>query len=81
MDLFDITDEEIKQLKTIVTEGEAEERDRKRHRKYADRTTYLEIAEQRRIEARLRRARGESLRQIAEALGVSHEGVRKMLKD
>ena len=46
-----------------------------------DRATYLETAEQRRVEARLRRAKGESLRQIAEVLGVSHEGVRKMLKD
>ena len=81
MELFAITDEEGKQLKTIITDEEAVERHRERNRKQIDRATYLETAEQRRVEARLRRAKGESLRQIAEALGVSHEGVRKMLKD
>ena len=79
--LFDVQETEIPHLKTIITVQEAAERDRKRHRKTMDRATYLETAEARRVEARLRRAKGESLRQIAQALGVSHEGVRKMLKD
>jgi hypothetical protein len=85
LDLFDITDKEIKQLKTIVTEEEAEERHRKRERVRRknsgtmDRVTYLETAEQRRVEARLRRARGESLRQIAEALEVSIDAVKTYL--
>ncbi len=79
--LFDIEEAETPHLKTIITAAEAAERDRRRHRKTMDRATYLETAEQRRAEARLRRARGESLRQIAMAMGVSHEGVRKMLKD
>src|SRR5512147_2459380 len=37
MGLFDITDEEVKRLKTIVTKEEAAERDRQRHRKHTDR--------------------------------------------
>ena len=60
--------------------AEAAERHRQRNRKAMDRAAYLETAEQRRVEARLRRAKGESLRQIAMALGVSHEAIRKMLK-
>ena len=76
MGLFNITDEEVKRLKTIVTKEEAAQRDRQRHRKHTDRATYLETAEQRRVEARLRRARGESLRQIAESLGVSLDTVK-----
>jgi len=79
--LFDVQEAEIPHLKTIITVGEAAERHRQRNRKAVDRATYLETAEARRVEARLRRAKGESLRQIAQALGVSHEGVRKMLKD
>ena len=81
MELFDITDEEVGKLKTIITKEEAAERDRQRHRKHSDRATYLETAEQRRVEARLRRAKGESLRQIAKALGVTHPAVIAMLKD
>ena len=86
MELFDITDDEVTRLKTIITKEEAQarhaEREHLRRQRSGamDRATYLETAEHRRVEAQLRRARGESLRQIAEALGVSHEGVRKMLK-
>ncbi len=79
-ELFEIQDAETPHLKTIISAAEAAERDRQRHRKSMDRATYLETAEQRRVEARLRRAKGESLREIALALGVSHEGVRQMLK-
>ncbi len=86
-ELFDIQEAETPHLKTIITPGEAQARhaEKERLRRQCsgatDRATYLETAEQRRVEARLRRARGESLRQIATALGVSHEGVRRMLKD
>jgi hypothetical protein len=82
MGLFDITDEEIKQLKTIVTEGEAVERDRKRHRKYADRVTYLdtikEAAEQRRAQARLLRAKGLSWSEVGKELGISPDAARML---
>lgn len=80
-ELFEIQDAETPHLKTIISAAEAAERHRQRNRKAADRATYLETAEQRRVEARLRRAKGESLREIALALGVSHEGVRQMLKE
>ena len=90
MGLFDITDEEVGKLKTIISKEEATKRHRERNRLSGcqkrrelgavDRATYLETAEQRRVEARLRRSRGESLRQIAEALGVTHQAVIAMLK-
>jgi len=85
MGLFDITGEEVRRLKTIVTPEEAAERDAERHRHKrrevgaVDRAVYLETAEQRRVEARLRRAKGESLRQIAEALEVSLDTVKTYL--
>lgn len=81
MELFDITGEEEKKLETIISKEEAAERHRERNRKQMDRATYLGIAEQHRVEARLRRAKGESLRQIAEALGVTHPAVIAMLRD
>ena len=84
--LFDVQDDEMKALKTIITPEEARNRDaeRKQQRRQkggsARRDSYLETAEQRRVEAQLRRGKGESLRQIAAVLGVSPEAVRKMLK-
>ena len=74
MGLFDITDDEVKRLKTIITKEEAQARHvereylRRQRSGAMDRGTYLETAEQRRIEARLRRAKGESLRQIAKEM-------------
>jgi hypothetical protein len=83
MGLFDITDEEVKRLKTIVTKEEAAERDRQRHRKHGDRATYLETiketAEQRRAQARLLRARGLSIRDIAVEMEVSKSQVHRYL--
>ena len=84
-ELFDITDVETPHLKTIISPAEAAERDAGRKREQRQRSgamnraTYLETAEQRRVEARLRRARGESLRQIAETLGVSVDTVKGYL--
>jgi DNA-directed RNA polymerase specialized sigma24 family protein len=70
MGLFDVTDEEVRQLKTIVTKEEAAERHRERNRKQMDRASYLETAEQRRAQARLLRAKGLSIRQIAKEMGL-----------
>jgi hypothetical protein len=91
MELFAITDKEVSRLKTIISKEEAVRRhrerarlrDRQRRRELGavDRATYLETAEQRRVEAKLRRAKGESLRQIADALGVTHQAVIAMLRD
>jgi DNA-binding CsgD family transcriptional regulator len=78
-ELFEIQDAETPYLKTIITAVEAAERHRERNRKAVDRATYLETAEQRRVEARLRRAKGESLQQIADALGVSLDTVKSYL--
>lgn len=79
--LFDVQDDEMKELKTIITPEEAAERHRERNREAEDRATYLRTAKQRRVEAQSRREKGESLRQIAAVLGVSPEAVRKMLKE
>lgn len=79
--LFDVQDDEMKALKTIITPEEAAERHRERNREAEDRATYLRTAKQRRVEAQSRREKGESLRQIAAVLGVSPEAVRKMLKE
>ena len=84
-ELFDIQEAETPHLKTIITAGEAAERDagRKREQRQRsgamDRATYLETAEQRRVQARLLRAGGMPLRQIAETLGVSLDTVKGYL--
>jgi len=87
IDLLKITRDEERVLKTIISKGEAKERDAERKRQYraahgaTDRDTYLEGAEQRRIEAILRRAKGESVATIAEALGVTRMTVHRYLAD
>ena len=88
MGLFDITDEEVKRLKTIVTKEEAAERDAERHcqkrRKSGavDWAAYLEAiketAEQRRAQARLLRAKGLSWREVGENMGITPEAARKL---
>jgi hypothetical protein len=79
MELFAITEEEVKQLKTIITKEEAAERHRERNRKQMDRATYLETAEQRRAQARLLRAKGLSIREIAIEMGTSKRQVYRYL--
>jgi hypothetical protein len=81
MELFAITDEEVKRLKTIITKEEAAERDAERHRQRRrelgsmNRATYLEAvretAEQRRAQARLLRARGLTWTEVGKEMGVS----------
>jgi len=83
--LFDIIEDELKQLRTIVTEEEAEERHRQREQERrkesgsVERQTYLETAEQRRAQARLLRAKGLSIRIIAEEMGISKSQVHRYL--
>lgn len=79
--LFSITDDEQRQLKTIISGVMAAERRRKRDRKRdearrraagaVDRETYLEGAQERRMAAQALRAEGLSVRAIAARLGVS----------
>jgi hypothetical protein len=85
MELFDITDEEVRKLKTIVTKAEAGRRHRERNRLSGcqrrrelgsmDRATYLEAvketAEQRRAQARLLRAKGLSWKEVGREMGIS----------
>ncbi len=78
-ELFDIQEAESPHLKTIISAAEAAQRHRERNRKAVDRATYLETAEQRRAQARLLRAGGTPLGQIAETLGVSLDTVKGYL--
>jgi len=78
INLFRITDDEQRQLRTIISESIARERDRERHaarRRAAGAKAHG--TEQDRATARLMRAQGMSLRAIAAELGVSHEIVRR----
>ena len=80
--LFDVQEAEIPHLKTIITVGEAAERDRQRHRKAMDRATYLETvkesAEQRRVQARLLRARGLTWAEVGREMEISATAARKL---
>ena len=78
-ELFEIQEAEVAHLKTIITAQAATERDRQRKRKEVNRAIYLESAEQRRVEAQRRRAQGDSLQQIADALKVSLDTVKSYL--
>jgi hypothetical protein len=82
INLFSITEDELKHLRTIVTKAEAAERDRKRHRKNTNRVTYLETiketAEQRRAQARLLRAKGLSWSEVGKELGISPDAARML---
>ncbi|KAA3532581.1 replication protein, partial [Pseudomonas savastanoi] len=77
INLFGITTDEQRQLKTIISSEMARERDRKRHeirRRAAgvrDRETYLEAANAKLVKAQALRAEGLSVRAIAKQMGVS----------
>ncbi len=84
--LFRITDDEQRQLRTLISRDMALERDRERHKARrraagaVDRETYLEAAQERRRAAQALRAEGLSMRGIAERLGVSVGAVAGYLK-
>jgi hypothetical protein len=77
--LFDVQDDEMKALKTIITPEEAAERHRERNRKI-DRAAYLETAEQRQAYARMLRAKGLSIRDISAEIGVSKSQIHRYLR-
>jgi hypothetical protein len=89
MELFAITEEESKRLRTIITREEAAERtivrDRlRRHQKRrelgaVDRATYLETAEQRRAQARLLRAKGLTWAEVGKEMEISATAARKLV--
>lgn len=82
VDWLQITGDEEHQLQTIISEGEAAERHRKRNRRATDggtdRLTYLSQAEDKRITARLMRAQGATINQIAAELGIKRENVYRL---
>jgi hypothetical protein len=86
IDLFQITDEEQRQLKTIISKDIARERHAAREmaRRQAngamDRETYERQARERQELAKALRAQGLSLRAIAERLGVSVASVHGYVK-
>lgn len=83
---LNITSGEEHELNTIISKGEARQRDATRKleaRRKAGampREAYLLTADLKRVEARLRRAKGETLGEIAGALSVSIGAVRHYLK-
>ena len=86
INLFGITTDEQRQLKTIVSQAEAAERHRKREegrRRAAgavDRETYLEAANAKQAQAQALRREGLSVRAIAKQMGVSVGAVSGYLK-
>lgn len=86
INLFRITADEQKQLKTIVSQSEAAERHRKREegrRRAAgavDRQTYLEAANAKQAQAQALSREGLSARAIAKQMGVSAMTVSRYLK-
>lgn len=91
IDLFQITDDEQRQLRTIISEDEAKARHRKREEKRrreagaVTREQYLSAVgadvEQKRVSARLMRATGMTQRAIAAELGVTDRTVRNWLAE
>lgn len=83
---FGITDDEQRNLRTILSQTEARRRDAERKRQARqkagaqDRQTYEATAQQRREMARSLRAEGMTQREIAARLGVSDSAVRHYLK-
>ena len=88
LEWLDITPDEQREMRTLIGPEEKRSRHRiaERQRKQdtgqvqQDRRSYLQKATERRREALERRSRGESLRQIADALNVSIGAVQYMLK-
>ncbi|WP_178377651.1 helix-turn-helix domain-containing protein [Nitrosomonas cryotolerans] len=86
INLFEITDSEQKELRTIISKDMAAERhrDRDRERRRAagavDRETYLEAANTKQQQAQALRAQGLSVRAIAEQLGISKTAVGRYIQ-
>lgn len=86
INLFQITDNEQRALRTLISQDMAKERDRERHtarRRAAgavDRATYLETASAKRAQALALRSRGLSVRAIAAQIGASVGAVSGYLK-
>ncbi len=86
INLFGISTDEQRQLKTIISTSVALERDRKRHelrRRAAgavDRKSYLDAAKAKQAQAQILRSEGLSVRAIAKQMGVSVGAISGYLK-
>lgn len=86
INLFQVTDDEQRELRTLISRDMAAERDRERltaRRRAAgavERSAYLAAAADKAVEARLLRAKGLSVRSIAAQMGVSVGAVSGYLK-
>lgn len=86
INLFQITDDEQTQLRTIISKGMAATRHKEREtaRRRAsgavDRETYLKAANAKQVQAQALRAQGLSIRAIAQQMGVSVGSVSGYLK-
>lgn len=86
INLFRITDDEQRRLRTIISSQIAAERHAQRERERrqkagaVDRATYLEAAADKAVEARLLRARGLSVRAIAVQMGISKTAVARYIQ-
>lgn len=84
---FGITPDEERQLATIVSRGEAARRhaerevQRRQEAGAVTRAEYLSASEDKRVSARLMRAKGMTQTAIAKELGVTDRTVRNWLKD
>ena len=91
INLFEITDDEQLELKTIISKGMALERRRDRDRKRdeaarraagaVDRETYLDAAKTKQAKAQELREQGMTQKQIAEKMGVGLRSVKRYLSE
>ncbi|MDC7253100.1 helix-turn-helix domain-containing protein [Wohlfahrtiimonas chitiniclastica] len=87
INLFQITDDEQRELKTIISKGMAAERhkdreaDRRRAAGAVDRETYLEAAKTKQAQAQELREQGMTQKQIAEKMGVGLRSVKRYLAE
>lgn len=80
IELLEITPDEEREMRTIVSDDERRRRDRQRKNPKMSRQEYEGRAARRRAEAHRMASEGFSLREIGKVLGISHEAVRKALK-
>ena len=81
IELLEITAEEERKLKTIISDSERRRRDRERKNPEMTRQEYETNAGKRRVQARRMAAEGLTRQQIADALGWSKRHVQRVLND
>lgn len=85
--MFQITDEEQRKLRTVISTDMAAERHRERQKARrraagaVDRETYLEAAKTKQAQAKELREQGMTQKQIAEEMGVGLRSVKRYLAE